>query len=68
MEWFICFSIVNLLLGWILFKKFKKPNESCSLSKAGRMSSTCLSQNLGLLRLYSVRFVKTYEDISKDRS
>ena len=29
MEWFICFSIVNLILGWLLFKKFKKFNESC---------------------------------------
>ena len=40
MEWLICFSIVNLMLGCLLFKKF---NESCSLSKAVRMSSTyCL--------------------------
>ena len=30
MEWLICFSIVNLMLGWLLFKKFKKFNESCS--------------------------------------
>ena len=30
----ICFSIVNLMLGCLLFKKFKKFNESCSLSKA----------------------------------
>ena len=40
MEWLICFSIVNLMLGCLLFKKFKKFNESCSLSKAARMSST----------------------------
>ena len=38
MEWLTCFSIVNLLLGCFLFKKFKKLNESCSLSKAARMS------------------------------
>ena len=39
MEWLICFSKVNLMLGCLLFKKF---NESCSLSKAARMSSTYL--------------------------
>ena len=53
MEWLICFSIVHLMLGCLLFKKFEKFNESCSLSKAARMSSTYLKQNLGLLRLYS---------------
>ena len=36
------FSTVNLMLGCLLFKKFKKFNESCSLSKAARMSSTYL--------------------------
>ena len=35
-EWFIYFSIRNLTLGCPLFKKFKKFNESCSLSKADR--------------------------------
>ena len=42
MEWLVCFSIVNLILGCLLFKKFKKSNESCSLSKPARMSSTYL--------------------------
>ena len=42
MEWLICFSIVNLMLECLLFKKFKKFEESCSLSKTARMSSTCL--------------------------
>ena len=37
MECLICFCIVNLMLGCLLFKK---SNESCSLSKASRMSST----------------------------
>ena len=36
----ICFSIVNLMLGCLLFKKIKKFNGSCSLSKAARLSST----------------------------
>ena len=54
MEWLICFSIVNLMLGCLLFRKFKKINESYSLSKAARMSSTYLKQNLVLLRLYSL--------------
>ena len=40
MEWLICFFIVNLMLGCLLFKKFKKFTESCSLSKTARMSST----------------------------
>ena len=39
MEWLISFSIVNLILGCLLFKKFKKFNESYSFSKAARMSS-----------------------------
>ena len=38
--------------GCLLFKKI---NESCSLSKAARMLSTYLKQNLDLLRLYSFR-------------
>ena len=42
MEWLICLSIVNLMLGCLLFKKFKKFNESCSLSKAATMPSTYL--------------------------
>ena len=53
-EWLICFPIVNLMLGCLLFKKLKKYNESSSLSKAARISSTYLKQNLGLLRLYSL--------------
>ena len=40
MEWLFCCSIVNLMLGCLLFKKFEKFNESCSLPKAARMSST----------------------------
>ena len=53
LAWLACFSIVNLILGCFLFKKFKKFNESCSLSKAARMSSTYLTKNLDLLKLYS---------------
>ena len=34
------FFIINLILGCLLFKKAKKFNESCSLSKTGRMLST----------------------------
>ena len=29
MEWLICVSIVNLMLGCLLYKKSKKCNESC---------------------------------------
>ena len=39
-EWLTCFSIVKLSLGCLLFKNFKKLDESCSLLKAARMSST----------------------------
>ena len=42
MEWLTCFSNGNLMLGCLSFKKFKKFNESCSISKATRMSSTYL--------------------------
>ena len=42
MEMLIYFSIVNLMLECLLFKKFKKSNKSYSLSKAARMSSTYL--------------------------
>ena len=42
MEWLTCFSIVNVTLGCLLFKKFKKFNESCSFSKAAGMSPTYL--------------------------
>ena len=30
-EWLICFSIANAILGCLLFKKSKKFNESCSM-------------------------------------
>ena len=40
MEWVISFSIINLMLGCLLFKKSKKFQESSSLSNAARMSST----------------------------
>ena len=46
MEWLICFSILNLMFFYRkfnvngLFKEFKKFNESCSLSKAVKMSTT----------------------------
>ena len=39
MEWLTCFSVLNLMLGYLLFKKFEKFNECCPLSKAARMSS-----------------------------
>ena len=61
MEWFICFSIVNLMLRCLLFKKSKKVNESCSLSKAARMSSSYLKWNLGLLRLYSLSHLDSWK-------
>ena len=51
MEWFICFSVVNLMLGWLWFKKLKKSNEPCSYLKAAGMSSTYPKWNLRLLRL-----------------
>ena len=50
MEWLIFISIVSLMLGILLFKKFKKTNESCSLPNAARMLST--------YRKLKYRFVK----------
>ena len=57
MEWLTCFPNVNLMSGCLLFKMFKKFNESCSFSKAAGMSSIYLKQNLGFLRLYSFNYV-----------
>ena len=42
MEWLICFLIVELMLGCLLFEKSKKINKSYLLSKAARMLSTYL--------------------------
>ena len=39
-EWLTCFSKGNLMLGCLLFKTFKKFNESCSFSKTARITST----------------------------
>ena len=44
MKWLDCFSVINLMLECLLFKKFKKFKESCSLSKADRMSSNILNK------------------------
>ena len=33
MEWLICFSIINLMLACLLFKKFKKFIELLNISK-----------------------------------
>ena len=41
-EWLVCFSIVNLMLGCLLFKKFRKFSQSCFLSKATRISQIYL--------------------------
>ena len=40
MEWLVCFSISNLMLECFFFKKSKKFNEFCLLSKVARMTST----------------------------
>ena len=51
MEWLTCFPIVNLMLGCLLFKKFKKFSEPCSFSKADKMSSTYLYIKFGFVRI-----------------
>ena len=65
-ELLICFSIVNLMLGCLFFKEFKKSNESCSLPKAARMSSIYLKYKIIFIK--PLRFVKTHEDVNKERS
>ena len=52
MEWLTCLSIVNLMLGCLLFKTFKRFNESCSFSKPARMSSifSTIANNLVCIR------------------
>ena len=49
MKWLICFSIVNLSLGCLLLNKFKKFNESCSLSKAATVSSKAVECHQNIL-------------------
>ena len=66
-EWLICFSIVNLMLGCLLFKSFKKFNESCSLSTAARRSSTFRFLKI-IIFIKPHIFVKTHTDVSKGRS
>ena len=67
MEWLICFPIVNLMLGCLLFKKFKKFKESCYLSKAAGMSST-YRKFVKIIFIKPLRFVKTHDDLNKDMS
>ena len=45
MEWLTCFSVVNLMLGCLLFKKFKKSNESCSSPKSASFHKFSSNQN-----------------------
>ena len=68
MEWLVCFTIVNLMLGCLLSKKFKKCKESCSLRKATRVSSKVKFRFVKIIFIKPLRIVKTYEDISKDSS
>ena len=68
MERLICFFIINLMLRCFLFKKRKKKiNESCSLSKAARMSSTYFKY-LKIILIWPLKFVKMHENIGKNRS
>ena len=56
------------MLGCLLFKKFKKINESCSLLKAARMSSTYLKIKFRFVQIIFIkprRFVKSHEYVSK---
>ena len=55
MEWLICFSVVNVMVGCLVFKTFNKFNESCYLSKASRMPSTYLQYNFALLASIHVK-------------
>ena len=66
MKWLICFSIVNLILRCLLFKKLKKK----LMNLVHRQKQPECHQhilNKGYI-IKAVRFVKTQEDISKDRS
>ena len=58
------------MLGCLLFKKFKKINHSGSFSKAARISSKYLKKFnfVKIIFIKPLRFVKTHEDVSKDRS
>ena len=56
------------MFGCLLFKKFKKFNESCSLSKAARMSSTYLKHDFcSDFLLYDViDFVRMWKSIAAE--
>ena len=63
-EWLICFSIVNLMLGQLLFKNSKKFNGSCSLSKAAKMSSTKI-KFVNIILIYPLRLVKPMKILAR---
>ena len=44
-------SSVNVMLGCLLFKKFKKFNEYCSFSKAARIPSTYLKVKFRFVKI-----------------
>ena len=56
-EWLIYFSIINLMLAWLLFKNLKTFNKSCSLPKGAGISSTYLKKDFDLLILYSFSYL-----------
>ena len=56
---------INEMFACPLFKELKKFNEFCSLSKAARMPSTYLKENLGFLRLYSFSHVDSWWETMK---
>ena len=69
-SWFFFFSVVHLILGCFLFKKFKKFNESCSLSKEAKMSSKYLIKYLGFLQkilsfVLSRKFIDVYNNLAQ---
>ena len=55
MEWLICFFIVNLMLRYLLFKKIKKFNEPCSLSKGARMSSAYVKIKFRFVKIIFIK-------------
>ena len=69
-EWLICFSIVNLILGCLLFKKLKKSVNLAHCQKQLECHQHILIKFrfVKIIFIKPFRFVKAPEDVSEDRS
>ena len=68
MEWLICLSIVNLMLGCLLFKNLKNLMNLVHCQKQLECHQRILNKRfVKIIFIKPLRFVNTYGNISKDR-